>query len=228
VAAEPAEAAPQPQPAAASEPADDILRPLGAPVAGQQVRPPGSGPSHGLSADATATSIDMSQYQGTDQSVLQPLERPEVAGASAVRDPLAARRKAARERRDRPEVPDNIRLMRATITGSVLAVALTIVRFLATSPHSVPGDFVMLIPIKGNDTIAGALLFGALAGVLLGFMLAAMLVQFKRGPMAGALVGLVLGFGALGGGLWGIVTGVVCGFANGYQAAKGMKQVINV
>jgi hypothetical protein len=172
--------------------------------------------------------MDMSQYQGADQSVLQPLERPQEPGTTTLRDPLAARRKAARERHEAPEIPDNVRLVRATVSGAVLAGILSIVRFIASNPHQVPDKLIQLIPIPSNDQLTGALVYGLLSAVLLGFMLAALLVQFRKGPFAGLLIGLALGLGALGGWPWGVITGAICGLANGYYAGKGLHRVINV
>jgi hypothetical protein len=172
--------------------------------------------------------MDMSQYQGADQSVLQPLERPQAPGASTLRDPLAARRKAARERYEAPEIPDNVRLLRATVSGAVLAMLCSIVRFVASTPHEVPDKLVQLIPIPSNDQLTGALVYGLLSAVLLGFMLAALLVQFRRGPFAGLIIGLILGLGALGGWPWGLITGTICGLTTGYYAGKGLHRVINV
>ena len=218
--AEESEPAAEARPARAPTPAaEDILRPLG-----DQPATEASGPSAPAGID-TETSVDMSAYVGADQSILQPLERPQPSAApTAGRDPLAARRQAVRERTS-GEIPETVRMGRSLVAGLVICVLMSILQFLVT--HNVPRKLYFL-PLGNPEYLVTAVFYGMALGVLLGGALGAALVQFKRGPFVGILVGLLIGWLGLQNPPWGQITGGLCGAIVGYFAAKGMRRVVNV
>jgi hypothetical protein len=222
-----AEEAEAPAPSSSPASAGELLRPLGA-------QPPRtaaeSQPFPGTGAEGAGASVDVSQYVGSDQSIFRPMEKPRVPGSVAgSADRMAEKRRAAIEREQGPEIPENIRLLRASIGGAVVALVVTLVEFFVKKempPQLIGG---VPIPIPNNTEFSGALVYAALLAVLLGFMLSAMLVRFKLGPFAGLIMGLVLGAAALSNNFpWGLIAGGLAGIICGVLATKGMRRVINV
>jgi len=211
-------------PAGPASAADDILRPLGA----QPSRAPAdSAPFPGTGQTTSGSSPDLSQYMGTDQSIFRPMEKPRIPGtAIGGADALAARRRAAIEREQGPEIPENTRLARAAMAGAGVALVVTLIEFLVNK--EVPLKLIV-VPISNNGKLTGALMYAALLAVLLGFMLSAMLVRFKLGAFAGLVIGLALGGLALSDNMpWGLIAGGLAGIVTGILASKGLRRVINV
>ena len=204
--------------------AGELLRPLGA-------QPPrtaaDSQPFPGTGREGSDTSVDVSQYVGSDQSIFRPMAKPRVASSTTgSADRMAEKRRAAIEREQGREIPENIRLLRASIGGAAVALVVTLVEFFATK--QVP-DKLIVIGISNYTAFSGALMYALLLAVLLGFMLSAMLVRFKLGPFAGLILGLVLGAAALSNNFpWGLIAGGLAGIICGVLGTKGMRRVISV
>ena len=220
-AAAPDQAATAQAPAAA----EDALRPLGDSGAKPAASRPGA-PSHGLSDDATRTSVEIANYLGPDQSLFKPVQHAEfTTQAAAGMDPLARRRRKSEERKSLSDIPDNIRLIRALMSGIAISLPLAIVQFVVTK--SVPGNLYFL-KLGPDDSLTTALLFGLSSGVLLGFGLGALLVQFKKGPFLGVVVGLVLGAFGLQNGPWGIAAAAITGIVVGRIATVGYRRALQI
>jgi hypothetical protein len=215
----------EPATAAAAPASEDILRPLGAqpPRSSSSVESqpfPGTG-------QAAGASVDVSQYVSSGQSIFRAMEKPRAAATQlSPQERLAASKRATLAREQGPEVPENKRLMRATIGGAVVAMGVTLVQFFVTK--QVPNELVTMHIIKNYQELSGALLYGVLLAVLLGFMLSAMLVKFRRGPFVGLIIGLVMGWAALSNGRWGLIAGGLSGLVVGIFSTKGMRRVLNV
>ena len=221
------EAGPQagaPEAPVEQEPVEHVLRPLGADAPAP--RPVPSGPSHGLSEEATRTSVDIRDYMGSDQSIFRPLTRPEskstlISGS----DPLAMRRARAREERKVSEISENVRLIRCFVGGLAVCVLVSIVQYLVTAKTPTQLYFLRL---GSEDNIVTALLFGAASGVLLGGMLGALLVRLQKGPFLGLMIGAFLGWVGLQNGYWGLAMGVLSGIITGRFATVGIRRVLQV
>jgi hypothetical protein len=204
--------------------AGDVLRPLGSAmlVSAGQSNP--RAPSHGLRDEQTRTSVDVSQYVGTDQSIFRPMERPDHAATlTSGSDPLAMRRKKAAKEAEK-EIPENVRLLRSVPYGFVIGLVTALVQFMVT--HETKGKFYVLT--LGEPGSAGtAVLFGLLSGVLLWLGLAAIMVRFKLSPFVGMLMGLAVGVG-LANGWWGYLAGALSGISVGIAAGKGARRVVAV
>jgi len=213
----------QPRVAGPEVPAEDVLRPLGQPPAA--ARGPGA-PSHGLSDEATKTSVDVANYLAPGESLFRPLERPVHSAITSVGDPLA-RRISRRGQRAVSDIPDNVRLLRSLIAGLAISVPLTILQFLVT--RKAP-DRLYFLSLGSADSLGTALLYGLVSGAFLGFGLGAVLVQFKRGPFIGLLMGLVLGafFLATDPIYYGIIAGCLTGIVVGRIATVGYRRLIGV
>jgi len=216
------------------QPADDVLlRPLGHASAGDRsaVAPsppiqtsarPGA-PSHGLSADATATSVDISQYVGKDQSIFRPL-RKEASYSSAASLERVTQKKSAQAEAG-PDWSENQRLMRCAIAGLIIGTVFAVAGYFLSG--SVP-DKLIVLPLGRGGGIFAAIKFGILSGgVLFGFMLGALLVRFQKGPFIGMIAGLLLGF-SVQNGVWGYLAGAITGIVVGRLAILGVRRVVNV
>ena len=201
----------------------DILVPLGGAL-GKSA----SGPSHGISDDATRTSVDVANYLGPDQSLFKPISRVEHSATSKGLDPLS-HRGGRRKETQVSDVSDNVRLMRSTITGLVVCFPLAIVQFALTK--RVPERVFSAVPIPGGgDKWVAAIVYGIFSGIAIGFGLGALLTQFKKGPVLGLLLGLVLGiFGlATEPWYWGALAACITGFVAGRHATYGYRKVLQV
>jgi len=242
-AAEPVEAGPEEVAALAPEPSaeeaqegaeargeeapEQVLRPLGGDMSAPKRAAPRPGaPRHGLSQEATRTSIDVSQYVGEGESILRPLRRSQVSTTlPGGGDPLAQRRVGrAGKTQTVSDIPENVRLLRSLIAGILICVAIALIQFVVTGKA---GQQLYTIEVGPGSSLATALKYGALLGVLLGFLLGAVLTRFKRGPFLGMLVGLVLGWG-LHNPPWALIAGGLTGIAAGRFATVGLRRVASV
>jgi len=192
-------------------------------------------PSHGITEEATETSIDVSQYTAGEESIFRPIERPQRADTLGGADPLAARRRRE-DTEVKSEIPENVRLLRSVIAGVIISVILALVQLIVSrtveSADSVPSELVFAsVALIGNlgksDSLRAVLLYGVLVGVLMGLGLGAVLVRFKRGPFIGMIIGLLVGYGLLNG-IWGYLCGGLTGIACGIIATVGLRQVARV
>jgi hypothetical protein len=212
--------------------ADVVLRPLGHGAAGDKggapLPPPAQSaartgvPSHGLSNGATATSVDISQYVGKDQSIFRPVEKEAGYSSAASLDRVA--QKKTTQGQEGPNWSENQRLLRSTIAGLVIAMVFAIAAHFIGG--SVP-DKLIVIPLGDPTGILTAVEFGIASGLVFGFMLGALLVRFQKGPFIGLLAGLLLGFG-IQNGVWGYLAGALSGIVVGRYATVGVRRVINV
>ncbi len=216
---------------AAEQAAPEVgLRPLGGD--GQETPPPGgpSGPgvpSHGLEADATRTSVDISQYVGADESIFRPIVREE-AQASGTQDLLAQRRKkgGGRDQADEgPEMSENTRLVRCLAAGLVIGLVFALAQFLITGT-TVDVIYSGLRLGRGSSVFT-AVKYGIASGLVFGFGLGALLVRFRKGSFLGLLVGIMVGL-SLQNGIWSIVPGALSGIVAGRFATIGLRRVVNV
>ena|GEM_PF-1648730 len=214
-----------------------MLRPLGGVQKTPSPGAPAPGvPTHGLGDEATQTSVDLSQYSGTDESIFRPIERPETTGTIGGADPLGIRRRGQGEMKTVSDIPENTRLMRSVAAGVIVCATFALVQMivsLTVEDHpSVPdslvfGAFPLIRSLGSSGSIVTVLLYGVLVGIIMGLMLGALLVRLKRGPFVGLLVGLAVGYG-LENPPWGMIAGAACGIAIGVIATRGLRQVINV
>ena len=213
---------------------DDVLRPLGgdAPPSG----PPGTSarpavPTHGLSDNATKTSIDISQYVGDDQSIFRPMERPETGSTlPGGVDPLARRRRAGTEKVEFvSEIPDNTRLGRSVVSGIVICIILGAVQTVVNGgiPPKELHFAALHIMVSRRDSIVTAIMYGGLAGLLLGLGLGAILVRLKKGPFLGLVIGFLVGWG-LQNPPWGLIAGALTGILAGRFATVGLRRTVTV
>lgn len=229
------EIAPEQEDAPAEAPPPSIgggLRPLGGDLPKPAVPVTAAkAPTHGLSAEATRTSVDVANYLGPDNSLFRPLTKAAEHGAgSGGMDPLGRVQIKGRSKEAVNNIPDNVRIMRSLRTGLMVAFPLAIAQFIVT--HKVP-DKLFVLPIPGGgQSFVSALVFGLASGVLIGFGLGALLVQFKKGPFVGLLLGLLLGNVALtaegGSPYWGMATAAISGFMIGKIATVGYRKAVNV
>jgi hypothetical protein len=228
-------AAAEEQPEAKPAAEESVLRPLGStPAAASGAEPQPAMPSHGVSAEATQTSVDVSQYTEGGDSIFRPMERPERADAMGGTDPLARKRRAEAEIKS--EIPENVRLLRSVIAGVSISLLLALIQFIVSRvsedvtglPQGLIFASVALIRRLGEpDTLLATLLYGILVGVMMGLGLGAVLTRFRRGPFVGMLVGLIVGYGLMNY-PWGLITGAVTGIACGIIATVGLRQVLTV
>ena len=156
---------------------EHVLRPLGA-LGGEATKPPTvpptasaeqeAGPSHGLEADATRTSVDLSGYMGQDESIFRPIEREsDEPGAEGGQDYLAARKKVqAEEREAGSEISENVRLARAMVAGMIISVVVSLMQLAVT--RQIPGILNLIawpIPLGESDTLFTALKYGIVTGL---------------------------------------------------------------
>ncbi len=222
----------------AAEAADaSVLRPLGG---GEKTPSPGApapgASSHGLGDGATQTSVDLSQYAGTDESIFRPIERPETTGTIGGADPLGIRRRGLGKMKTVSDIPENTRLMRSVVAGIIVCVIFALFQMILSRmiedhpevPNSlVFGAFPLIKSLGSSGSIMSVLLYGVLMGMIMGLMLGAVLVRLKRGSVVGLLVGLAVGYG-LQNPPWGMIAGAACGSAIGVIATRGLRQVVNV
>ncbi|MCJ7749493.1 MAG: hypothetical protein MUQ65_00105, partial [Armatimonadetes bacterium] len=150
------------------------LRPLGGGETQEAAPPPPpppkatQGPSSGLSDDATRTSVDISQYMGTDESIFRPIKREEEQSTGTA-DLLAQRRKkgGAFGEDKAPEIPENTRLGRCLIVGLAVGVFFALAQFL------IPGNTVEVIytslRLGRGESFFTALKYGIASGLVFGF-----------------------------------------------------------
>jgi len=213
--------------------ADVVLRPLGHGAAGDKAAaaaPPTEAagrpgvPSHGLSTEATTTSVDISQYVGRDQSIFRPIQK-EAGYSSAASLERVTQRRSAAEGQGGPQWSENERLIRCAISGLIVCVVVALVQYFVG--HSIP-DKIVAIPLgRGGAGVFQAIKFGIASGLLFGFMLGALLVRLQKGPFIGMLAGLLLGFG-IQNAYWGYLAGAISGILVGRFATLGVRRVINV
>ena len=207
-----------------------VLRPLGgdtAKLAGPA--PPPKAPTHGLSAEATHTSIDVAGYLGPDNSLFRPITKAEHGASTGGMDPLG-RVRTRKQREAVNNIPDNVRIMRSLRAGLTIAFPLAIVQFIVT--HKVPEKLFVLPLIQGGDSFPAAIVWGIVSGVFLGFGLGALLVQFKKGPAIGLVLGLILGYVTLtpegSSPYWGMAAAGISGFMIGKIAIFGYRKAVSV
>ena len=230
---EPTGAEEQPEGKPAAE--ESVLRPLGsAPAAPSGAGPQPAMPSHGVSAEATQTSVDVSQYTEGEDSIFRPIERPERADAMGGTDPLARKRRAQAEVKS--DIPENVRLLRSVVAGVIVSVLLALIQFIVrrvsegatgVPPGLIFASVALIKRLGEPDTLLATLLYGILVGVMMGLGLGAVLTRFRRGPLAGMLVGVIVGYGLMNY-PWGLITGAITGIACGIIATVGLRQVLTV
>ena len=221
-----ASAAPQVE-AAAPLPGDaDILRPLGEGPGGKAQSRPGV-PSHGLSEEATRTSVDVANYLPPDQALFRPMKKGEIAASTGGIDPLTRRQAGLKKHEAVNPIPDNVRLVRCLVTGVVLNLIVAIAQWAAGQGNSLPEKLLYYVPVGRGEGIGHALTWGIASGALLGGGLGALLVQFKRGPFVGLLAGLLVGYGFYNF-PWGLVAGAITGIVVGRLATVGYRPPVGV
>jgi len=211
---------------------DVHLRPLGGGEVQEAAPPPPppkvtEGPSSGLSDSATRTTVDISQYMGTDQSIFRPIKREEEQ-STGIADLMAQRRKKGASDEDKgPEIPENTRLGRCLIAGLAVGLFFALAQFLLTK-HTVQVIFTSL-PLGRGENFFTALKYGVASGIVFGFGLGALLVRFKKGSFLGMLVGIIVGLG-IGNDpwYWAVIPGAITGIIAGKFATIGVRRVINV
>jgi hypothetical protein len=181
-------------------------------------------PSHGLSDEATVTSIDISEYTGDDDSIFRPIVREEPQ-AEDTRDLLQQRHRQKLEEARGPEISENTRLLRCLIAGLVIAVPIALLQFFVTG-NTVTVLYTSISLGRGSGLFA-ALKYGIASGIILGFGVGALLTKFKQGPGLGFFVGLLVGL-SLGNGFWGMIPGIITGIYAGKVATFGVRRAINV
>ncbi len=202
------------------------LRPLGG--GGQQSStnsPSGrTPPSHGVSEDATETSIDISQYLGADQSIFRPIEREGTQKGDAT-DLLARKAGALSDEKDGAiDLSENARLGRSTIAGLAIGLFFAVVQFF------VVGTTVTVLyglSLGRPESLMTALKFGILTGLIFGVGLGAILVKLRKGPFIGAVMGIMVGFG-FSNLPWSPIAGAATGILAGRFATIGIRRVVNV
>lgn len=217
------------EPAEAQPPGiSGALRPLG----GDGAKPAGlapvaKAPTHGLSAEATRTSVDVAGYLGPDNSLFRPATKAEQGASTGGMDPLG-RVQMRKQREAVNNIPDNVRIMRSLRAGFTIAFPLAIVEFIVT--HKVPEKLFVLPLISGGDSFLAAIVWGLVSGVFIGFGLGALLVQFKKGSGIGLVLGLLLGNSALQTDptYWGMAAAGISGFMIGKIATFGYRKVVSV
>ncbi len=217
---------------------DVVLRPLGGMGASAPTAPPAAPapppvtkpnvPSHGLSDDATKTSIDISQYMGSDASIFRPIVREsEQSSSSGTVDRLAYRSKSSSRNEPVNEIPENTRLMKSFVAGVVITIVAAIVQAIAGEGAKQLEFVGMTITLSRSGGIIGAILWGIVAGALFGLMLGAALVRLKKGPFLGAIVGFLVGI-SLNNPPYAQIAGALTGIVAGRFATIGLRRIVNV
>jgi hypothetical protein len=183
-------------------------------------------PSSGLSDDATRTTVDISQYMGTDQSIFRPIEREEEQ-STGLADLMAQKKKkgGAFDEDKAPEIPENTRLGRCLIVGLAVGVLFALAQFLITG-NTVEVIYTSLRLGRGESFFT-ALKYGLVSGLVFGFGLGALLVKFKKGSFLGLLAGIMVGL-SIGNGIWAVIPGAITGIIAGRFATIGVRRVINI
>jgi hypothetical protein len=208
------------------------LRPLGGGERQEAAPPPPpppqapQEPSSGLSDDATRTTVDISQYMGTDQSIFRPIEREEEQ-STGLADLMAQKKKkgGAFGEDKAPEIPENTRLGRCLIVGLAVGVLFALAQFLITG-NTVEVIYTSLRLGRGESFFT-ALKYGLVSGLVFGFGLGALLVKFKKGSFLGLLAGIMVGL-SIGNGIWAVIPGAITGIIAGRFATIGVRRVINI
>lgn len=182
-------------------------------------------PSHGLSNEATATSIDISAYMGDDDSIFRPIVREEPKGQDT-QDLLKQRHRQRLEASQGPQMSENQRLLRCLIAGLAVAIPIALLQYLITK-NTVTVLFTSFT-LSRTTSLMAALKYGVASGLMFGFGLGALLVRLKKGSGMGFFVGVVLGLTAMGNGLWGALAGAIIGIYAGKVAMAGVRRVVNV
>lgn len=210
------------------------LRPLGDSETQKAASPPPppppppkatQGPSSGLSDEATRTSVDISQYMGTDESIFRPIKREEEQNTGTA-DLMAQRKRGEARSEDKAaEIPENTRLARCLVVGLAMGVFFALAQFLITK-HTVELIYTS-IRIGRGENFFTALKYGIASGFVFGFGLGALLVKFKKGSFFGMLTGIMVGL-SMGNGLWAVIPAAITGIVSGKFATIGVRRVINV
>jgi hypothetical protein len=204
------------------------LRPLGAAdqVSSADLSQSPRQPTHGLSEDATRTSVDISQYVGSDQSIFRPIVREDDMKSGSTEDLLKQQARRKREAGEGgPQWTENERLVRCLVVGLAAGLVFALAQFFITG--ETVNTLYMSIPLGRSDNLVTALTYGIASGVILGFGLGALLVRFQKGSGLGLLLGVLVGW-SLGNSFWGILPGLIAGIINGRTATLGVRRVINV
>ena len=209
------------------------LRPLGGGQVEETAPPPPpppkatQGPSSGLSDEATRTSVDISQYMGTNESIFRPIKREEEQG-TGIADLMAQKKKAGAFGEDKtPEIPENTRLGRCLVVGLAVGVFFALAQFLITG-NTVEVIYTSLRLGRGESFFT-ALKYGLASGLVFGFGLGALLVKFKKGSFFGLLAGIMVGL-SVGNDpwYWAVIPAAITGIIAGKFATIGIRRVINV
>ncbi|MBN1460320.1 MAG: hypothetical protein JXA57_12350 [Armatimonadetes bacterium] len=185
-----------------------------------------TGPSHGLAEEATATSIDISEYMGDDNSIFRPIVREEPKSQDT-KDLLAQRHKRRLDEAREPEISENTRLLRCLIAGLVVAIPIALIQYLVP-PHNTVTTLFTSVQLSRGPSFVAALKYGIVSGIIFGFGIGALLVRLKKGPGVGFVVGVVLGLSAMGNGFWGALAGAIIGIYAGKVATVGVRRTVNV
>jgi hypothetical protein len=219
------------EPVAQAAASDVLLRPLGhgqssdppPPVAVQPTQRP---PTHGLADEATKTSVDISQYVGSDQSIFRPVQKESGYSSASSLDRVAHRKQVSAQTGPGSSWSENDRLIRCAIAGLVICLVYAMARFFISK--DVPDRLFTAIPLGSGSSFLTALKFGIVSGLAFGFMLGALLVKLQKGPGIGMIVGLILGFSAVGSFTMLALAGALSGIFAGRFATLGVRKVINV
>jgi len=208
-----------------------LLRPLGgAQAADQTASPPAQAaqrpgvPSHGLSHDATKTSIDISQYMGADQSIFRPIRKDASYSSAASLDRVAQKKTSAQDQTG-PNWSENERLGRCVIAGLASSMVMTLLQFF-TKLGTIPDNFYGLRIAPGGG-LTTALVYAIGSGLILGVGLGAILTRLKRGSFIGMVLGLLVAIG-LKNSPYTLIAGAMTGILAGRFATLGVRRVINV
>ena len=219
------------KPVAQAAASDVLLRPLGhgqsadppSPVVAQPTQRP---PTHGLAEEATQTSIDISQYVGSDQSIFRPVQKETGFSSASSLDRVSQKRQASAQTGPGSNWSENDRLIRCAIAGLAICLVYALARFFITK--EVPDRLFTAIPLGASGSFLTALKFGIVSGLAFGFMLGALLVKLQKGPGIGMIVGVILGFSAVGSLTMLALAGALAGIFAGRFATLGVRKVINV
>jgi len=217
---------------ASQQAAPDVhLRPLGGEGKATPSSPaPASDgkPTDGLSPDATRTSVDISQYIGSDQSIFRPMKRDEEQSSSAADLMARKKRKGGALDQDKgPEISENTRLSRCLVVGLAIGTLFALAQFFITG-NTVEVIYTSFRLGRGASFFT-ALKYGIASGLVFGFGLGALLVKFKKGSALGVLAGIMVGL-SLGNHpwYWAVIPGAITGFIAGRFATIGVRRVVNV
>lgn len=183
-------------------------------------------PTDGLAPDATRTSVDISQYIGSDQSIFRPMKRDEEQSSGAADLMARKKRKGGALDQDKgPEISENTRLSRCLIVGLAVGTLFALAQFFITG-NTVEVIYSSLRLGRGANFFT-ALKYGLASGVVFGFGLGALLVKFKKGSALGVVAGIMVGL-SLQNGIWAVIPAAITGFIAGKFATIGVRRVINV